>query len=196
MQIRTEWIGLAAAALLAVAAGWFLLPAPRPDATGPDARAAIGKGDYVLTTTAGTPFTAASLTGHPSAVFFGYTHCPDVCPTTLGDITQWQEALGPRQGALRIWFVSVDPERDTPATLADYLSWSEGITGVSGTRAETDKALTSFAIYARRVGDDADYTMDHTAYVMLFDRTGDFVETIGYQEPIEQALPKLIRLLD
>ncbi|MFT3691439.1 SCO family protein [Paenirhodobacter sp.] len=194
IRITTGSIGLIAAAAIAAAAGWFLTGQPQPVTNG--YAATIGKGGYRLTTTAGAPFTAATLRGAPSVVFFGYTYCPDVCPTTLGDITQWQEALGPRAGDLGIYFITVDPERDTLDMLADYLSWSEGITGVAGDRAETDKAMESFAIYARRIGDGPDYTVDHTAYVMLFDRSGDFVGTIGYQEPEEQALPKLIRLLD
>lgn len=194
MRWRADWGALAIAAGIVAAGGWFLVPSPRVPPLAMQQRT-VGQGDYTLTTTTGAPFTAASLRGAPSAVFFGYTHCPDVCPTTLGDITQWQEELGPDAARLRIWFITVDPERDTPPILADYLSWSEGITGVTGSRAQIDKALDAFAIFARRVGADADYTMDHTAYVMLFDAKGSFVGTIGYQEPLEQALPKLTRLL-
>lgn len=160
------------------------------------ARAGIGHGDYRLVTDKGEAFTAQTLSGKPTAVFFGYTHCPDVCPTTLGDISIWQDALGERAQGLRIYFVTVDPERDTAPVLAEYLSWAEGITGVTGAPDQIAAALQSFAVFARRVDDEAgDYTMDHTAFVMLFDRQGRFVDTIGYQEPEATALPKLERLL-
>lgn len=179
-------VGLALAATV-----WFAVIAPRFDTS---VRDTLGQGDYRLAATDGMPFTAARLAGQPSAVFFGYAHCPDVCPTTLGDIETWRQDLGPAGDAMRFFFVTVDPERDTESMLGDYLSWAPGVTGVTGPRAEIDKALRAFRIYARKVGDGPGYTMDHTAYVMLFDRAGRFVETISYQEAPETALPKLRRL--
>ena len=179
--------------LLALAATlWFAVIAPRFDRS---IQSTLGRGDYRLETTDGGDFSEASLQGAPSAVFFGYAHCPDVCPTTLGDIASWKQELGPQAAGLKVYFVTVDPERDTVAMLRDYLSWAEGVTGVTGSRAEVDKALKDFRIFARKVGEGDSYTMDHTAYVMLFGRDGRFVQTIAYQEPLETALPKLRALL-
>lgn len=180
-------LGVTIAAVAAMV--WVALRGPEG---GPD----LGRGDYALQATDGTPFTEATLRGRPSAVFFGYTHCPDVCPTTLGDVAGWQRDLDSAASQLRIFFVTVDPERDTLPMLRDYLSWTDGVIGVTGPRPEIDKAIAAFRIYARKVpGQGSDYTMDHTASVMLFDSDGRFVEKIAYQEPIETVLPKLHRLI-
>ena len=157
----------------------------------------LGQGDYVLATTDGGTFTQASLTGVPSAVFFGFTHCPEVCPTTLGEIGVWQDDLA-KAGLdpLRVFFVTVDPERDTSDVLGDYVSWVPGVTGVTGSREEVDKAIAAFRIYAQKVPlDDGDYTMDHSAMVLLFDENGSFFEPISYQEDIDRAMSQIRRLL-
>ncbi|MFT3689099.1 SCO family protein [Paenirhodobacter sp.] len=189
---RIRLIAWALVGLMLAVTLWFAVLAPRFDTA---VQNTLGQGDYRLDTTDGTPFTADTLKGAPSAVFFGYAHCPDVCPTTLGDLAGWQGELGDAARDLRIYFITVDPERDSLPMLRDYLSWSEGVTGVTGLRAEVDKALRAFRIYARKVGEGTDYTMDHTAYVILFDRDGRFVQTISYQEAPETALPKLRALL-
>ncbi|KFI27426.1 SCO family protein [Paenirhodobacter enshiensis] len=186
-KVQLAALGVTIAALAAMV--WVALRGPEG---GPD----LGQGDYALQATDGTPFTEATLHGRPSAVFFGYTHCPDVCPTTLGDVAGWQRDLDSAASQLRIFFVTVDPERDTLPMLRDYLSWTDGVIGVTGPRPEIDKAIAAFRIYARKVpGQGSDYTMDHTASVMLFDSDGRFVEKIAYQEPIETVLPKLHRLI-
>ncbi len=190
-RVQFALIGLFAAAL----AGMIAVPliAPRLGVTAGDH---LGRGDYTLQTTDGQRFTAATLRGKPSAVFFGYTHCPDVCPTTLGDIAVWQQDLGPQAADLRIFFVTVDPDRDTGPMLRDYLSWTEGVTGVTGPRAQIDRAIAAFNIFARKVdGPEGDYTMDHTASIRLFDGQGRFVGNIGYQEPPDTVLPKLKSLI-
>ncbi|TPE51437.1 SCO family protein [Amaricoccus solimangrovi] len=185
-----ERILVAAAALAAVAAAVLFLRAPDPEAGAP------GRGGYALTATDGSTFTEASLEGHPSAVFFGFTHCPDICPTTLGEIGTWREELGAEARDLRFWFVTVDPERDSVDGLRDYLSWSPGVTGAGGTRAEVDEALAAFRVYARKVPlSDGGYTMDHSSFVMLFDRDGRFVRNIGYREETGSAVAKLRALI-
>ncbi|MCB1339802.1 MAG: SCO family protein [Pseudooceanicola sp.] len=154
----------------------------------------IGPGDYRLETTSGEVFTEDTLKGSPSAVFFGFTHCPEVCPTTLGDIATWQEELGPDH-RLRVFFVTVDPERDTVDTLREYVSWAPGVTGVSGPPAEIAKAIKAFRVLARKVPTgEGNYTMDHSASVLLFDSKGRFFEPIGYQEGFDRAVAKLRRL--
>lgn len=180
-----------AAALLGVL--WVQVIGPRLNAT---LAGSIGRGEYRLTGTDGSEFTQATLRGSPSAVFFGFTHCPEVCPTTLGDIATWKEQLGPEGEDLRVYFVTVDPERDTAEILGDYVGWVPGVTGVTGPPEEVDKAVRAFRIYARKVPlDDGGYTMDHSAMVLLFDRKGELFEPIGYQEGDERALAKLRRLM-
>ncbi len=156
----------------------------------------LGRGDYELQTTDGGTFTQASLKGAPSAVFFGFTHCPEVCPTTLGDISTWQEELSAAgDPPLRVFFVTVDPERDTVDMMGAYSSWVPGVVGVSGSEAEIDKAIKAFRIYARKVPlDNGDYTMDHSASVLLFDEDGRFFEPIGYQEDYDRVIDKIERL--
>ncbi|MDF1855742.1 SCO family protein [Pseudooceanicola sp.] len=184
----TLW-GLAVLALILVA--WVRLIGPMFAQSLSDT---IGPGEYHLTTTKGTAFTEATLRGQPSAVFFGFTHCPEVCPTTLGDIATWKEELGDTV-PLRVFFVTVDPERDTVDQLRDYVSWVPDVQGVSGPREEIDKAIKAFRIYARKVPlEDGDYTMDHSANVLLFDDKGRFFEPIGYQEDYDRALDKIRRL--
>jgi protein SCO1/2 len=185
--------GLALLALLA--AVWVLALAPRFDRTVADS---LGHGDYALVTTDGGSFTQDTLKGEPSAVFFGFAHCPEVCPTTLGDIAGWQDMLAQEgQGPLRTFFVTVDPERDTPEMLRDYVSWAPGVTGVSGPPDEIAKALRAFRIYAQKVPlDGGGYTMDHSALVLLFDARGRFFEPIGYQEETARAMDKIHRLLE
>lgn len=186
--------GLVALALAAVA--WFQLISPRLDQS---IASTLSRGDYVLTGTDGSTFTQDTLQGAPSAVFFGFTHCPEVCPTTLGDIATWQYELtgSDTDVAIRAFFVTVDPERDTIDVLDDYVSWAPGVVGISGSREEIDKALKAFAIYARRVpGNDENYNMDHTASVLLFDENGDLFEPIGYGEGVERAVAKIQRLLE
>lgn len=180
--------GLALLALIAVA--WVRVIGPKFEAGLADT---IGPGDYHLTTTGGEPFTEATLKGSPSAVFFGFTHCPEVCPTSLGDIAAFQEELGDEQ--IRVFFVTVDPERDTVDQLRDYVGWAPGVQGVSGTREEIDKAIKAFRIYARKVPlEDGGYTMDHSANILLFDRRGRFFEPIGYQEDLDRAVAKIRRM--
>lgn len=180
--LRLALWALVAIALMGVV--WFQVVSPRLNQSITDE---IGIGEYLLEATDGSPFTEASLKGAPSAVFFGFTHCPDVCPTTLADIALWQDMLGPLAQGLRVWLITVDPERDTVATLRDYLSWLPGAVGVTGSPAETDKALTTFRGFARKVPlGNGDYGMDHSAGVMLFDASGRYIRSFAYQaDPAE-----------
>ncbi|WP_028716542.1 SCO family protein [Paracoccus sp. J39] len=179
--------------------GWFQFVAPRAGSGSlSDAgTASLGRGDYRLTATDGTEFTQATLQGQPSAVFFGFTHCPDVCPTTLGDVASWQEELGEAGKDLRVFFVTVDPERDTVEALREYVSWVPGVVGVSGAPEEVAKAVKAFRIYARKSPQEGgDYSMDHSSTLLLFDRDGDYAGLIGYQEDRERAMASLRRLLE
>ena len=184
--------GLAVAAL--VGGLWVKVLQPAMTETIADK---IGRGDYALTATDGTIFTEDTLKGAPSAVFFGFTHCPEVCPTTLGDVATWNTILEEEDGKqLRVFFVTVDPERDSAEVLGDYVSWVPGVTGVTGSPDAVAEAIKAFVIYARKVPiESGGYTMDHSASVLLFDDKGQFFEPIGYQEGEDRAMDKIRRLL-
>ena len=153
-------------------------------------------GPFTLTGADGRTFSSSQLAGKPYAIFFGFTHCPDVCPTTLARLVKLRRQLGAGREPFRILFVSVDPERDGPAELRNYLSlFPEPIVGLTGTQARIDHAKRQFGIFSQKVPDQAGgYTVDHTATVLLFDRNGDFVATISAEENDRAALDKLKRI--
>jgi protein SCO1 len=184
-----------AVTILAAAILWLTV-LNRPDDGGGIVAASIG-GPFTLVDQHGNTVTEAALKGQPSAMFFGYTFCPDVCPTTLADMTIWLDDLGAAGDRLKVWFVTVDPERDTQAAMAEYLeAFDPRIVGLTGERAAVDEMLAAFRVYSRKTGEDADYyLMDHTASVYLLDAEGRFTGTIDYQENPETALAKLKRLV-
>lgn len=155
-------------------------------------------GPFTLTDQHGNTVTEAALKGHPSALFFGYTYCPDVCPTTLFEISAWLEKLGPDADDLGVYFVSVDPERDTRELLAEYLSaFDPRITGLTGTPEAVAEIVKGYRVFARKVPlDSGGYLMDHTAAIYLLDSDGTLTGTIDYQEDPDTALKKLRRLVD
>jgi protein SCO1 len=144
----------------------------------------------------GVPVTETAFRGHPSAVFFGFTHCPEVCPTTLFEMDNWLKTLGDEGKDIRAFFVSLDPERDTPEILGTYVgNVSNRITGLTGEPDKVAAMAKSFGIYSKKVPlEGGDYTMDHTASVILLDRSGDFFGTIAYGENQQAAIAKLKRL--
>lgn len=173
---------------------WLVMPVAPPL---PQSSESLGQGSYRLQTTEGQPFTSASLIGQPSLVFFGFTHCPDVCPTTMADIAGWKEDLGPLGDDLKVWFITVDPNRDTADILRAYLSWIPGANGVTGDPAELRKALEAFSIAAREVTtEDGGYAVDHSAPVLLFDQNGRNREIFTYQEAADQVISALRRVLE
>jgi protein SCO1/2 len=128
-------------------------------------------------------------------VFFGFTHCPDICPTTLFEISQVMHTLGPdadRTGAL---FITVDPERDTPTVIKDYLSnFDPHLRGLTGDQASINAVLRAYRVYAKKVPlDNGDYTMDHTAVVYLMDKDGHFVAPFNVSRTPEQEAADLRR---
>ncbi|MHC2623002.1 protein SCO1/2 [Bradyrhizobium huanghuaihaiense] len=158
--------------------------------------AAIG-GPFQLTDQNGKAVTDKSLKGKPTLIFFGYTHCPDVCPTSLFEISEVLRAMGKDADKVNAVFISVDPERDTPATMKDYLSsFDPHLAGLSGDPAETAKVITSYRVYAKKVPTkDGDYTMDHTALIYLMDRDGRFVSPFNLKRTPEEAATDLKRYL-
>lgn len=153
-------------------------------------------GNFTLTDQDGQPITQAAFRGHPSAVFFGFTHCPEVCPTTLFELDGWLKQLGAEGKDIRAYFVSIDPERDTPEMMRNYVTnVSDRITGISGDPAKVAAMAKAFNIYFKKVPlDGGDYTMDHTASVLLLGSGGEFEGTISYGENPDTALAKLKRL--
>ena len=158
--------------------------------------AAIG-GPFQLTDQNGKAVTDKSLKGKPTLIFFGYTHCPDVCPTSLFEISEVLRAMGRDADKVNAIFISVDPERDTPAAMKDYLSsFDPHLEGLSGDPAETAKVITSYRVYAKKVPTkDGDYTMDHTALIYLMDRDGRFVSPFNLKRTPEEAAADLKRYL-
>jgi protein SCO1/2 len=177
-------------ALAVLGATLFLTLRPQDQADG------IG-GSYALVSHDGRPVTEQTFRGKPHLVFFGFTHCPDVCPATLFNISEALRATGERGRDLRALFISVDPERDTPAVLKEYVSsFDERIVGLTGSQAQVDAAVKAFRSFARKApGKDGDYTMEHTSYVYLMDKAGRFVGTFGVTRPPEQAAADLLKHL-
>ncbi len=167
---------IAAAACIAGIAGYWIareLDSSAPQlASGTWLAQARGVAEFQLEDQHGRPFTLQSLRGKPSLLFFGFTHCPDVCPTTLFKLAQAKQAAA--LPGLQIALISVDPQRDTPQALATYVrSFDPDFIGVTGTVAEIRKVATDFGVAMQRVDlPGGDYTMDHTAAVFLTDRQG------------------------
>jgi len=158
--------------------------------------APLGWQPFSLTSEEGVSFGTEELMGEPYAIFFGYTHCPDVCPTMLYEMSEALDTLGGDADKLRVVFVSVDPERDTPDALKNYLTaFDPRIVGLTGTPQSVDAAAKSFHIYYKKVpGEDGDYSVDHATSVILMDAGGHFVGTIGYREDQAQRVAKLKQL--
>ena len=163
---------------------------------GATAPAAIG-GPFQLTDQAGQTVTEKSLQGRPTLIFFGFTHCPDVCPTSLFEISEVLKAMGGDADRVNAYFISVDPERDTNAAMKDYLSsFDPHLKGLTGDPDAIAKTLSGFRVYARKVPlKDGDYTMDHTALIYLMDRDGHFVSPFNLKRTPEEAATDLKRYL-
>jgi protein SCO1/2 len=160
------------------------------------APAAIG-GPFQLTDTGGQTVTDKNLLGRPTLIFFGFTHCPDVCPTSLFEMSEVLRAMGNDADKVNAYFVSVDPERDTAAAMKDYLSsFDPHLKGLTGTPDEVAKVIADYRVYARKVPlKDGDYTMDHTALIYLMDREGRFISPFNLNRKPEEAAADLKKYL-
>src|ERR1700759_5141880 len=163
---------------------------------GVTAPAAIG-GPFQLTDQSGAPVTEKNLQGKPSLIFFGFTPCPDVCPTALFEISEIMRAMGKDADRVNAYFISVDPERDNAAAMKDYLSsFDPHLKGLTGDPASIAKVLTAYRVYAKKVPlKDGDYTMDHTALTYLMDRDGHFVAPFRLDRKPEAAAADLKKYL-
>lgn len=183
------WVLVAVVAVAATALYVFQPPARPLGVTGQE---------FALNSTKGGAFTQEDLRGKPSMIFFGYTYCPDVCPTTLAETTAWRTQLGLSPDDLRIIFVTVDPERDTLDMVRDYVEgFDPSIIGLVGhDLTQTENVKRAFGVFSEKVGEPGDpyYLVNHTALTFLIDKDGAFQGTIAYEEASDTALGK-IRLL-
>jgi len=175
-------IGLA----VTVALGWRLHAnsGPAPSSLG---------GPFTLVDLEGRPVTEKTLRGKPTAIFFGFTFCPEVCPTTLTELTAAMKALGPDADRLNVVFVSVDPERDGPEQMKTYLAnFDPRIQGFTGTVDQVAATAKAYKVYYRKVPlEGGDYTVDHSSAIYLFDAKGRFVAPIGYGEDHDRVVSAL-----
>jgi protein SCO1 len=150
-------------------------------------------GSFTMIGHDGRVVTNADLAGRPYLVFFGYTHCPDFCPTALFDISAVFKELGPDKKVAAL-FVTVDPERDTPDVLKTYLeNFDSRIIGLTGDTKKVEAIAKSFRVYAKKLPGEktGDYTVDHTGVVYLMDKRGKFVSAFNLQRPPQQAAREL-----
>ncbi len=182
---------LAIGAILLGATAWMTLAPREPGAPAPSA---IG-GPFKLISQEGKPVTEADFKGTPTLLFFGYTHCPDVCPTTLFEISELLKGMG-KDKKVTVLFVSVDPERDTPAIMKDYTSsFDPRIVGLTGDRPSVDAMLKAYRVYSKKVpGTGDDYNMDHSAIIYLMDKQMRFVNALNLDKP-EVAAKEIARYL-
>jgi protein SCO1/2 len=175
---------------------------------------AFGLSEYLVRKTVdpagfaiGAPFRLVTQTGQPAderifagtqtALFFGFTHCPDICPTTLSELTLWRDQIGADADDLQIVFVTVDPVRDTPEILTEYLGFFDGsIIGLTGSEADIDKMLSDWGIYRKAFSTASGaISYDHTATIFLLNSQGRLTGTIALQESDEIAIAKLNNLI-
>lgn len=189
---RMGWIAVGLLALLAIWGAWQLTPMVRQWLSSPGMTSSIG-GPFSLIDQRGQRVTQATLTGKPSVIFFGFTHCPDVCPTALSDMSGWLAAMGPAADKLRMVFVTVDPTRDTPVVLNDYMrAFDPRILALTGTEAEITAMLKAYRVFAKKGEATAGaYRMDHSSAIYLMDANGNLTTVIGGGEKTDVAMAKL-----
>jgi protein SCO1 len=177
---------------LVLCVGVIALIEGRSAGTGTVQAAAIG-GPFNLIDQDGQPFSDHDLKGKTFLVFFGFTHCPDVCPTTLFEISEIMRTLGPEADRTAALFISVDPERDTPQAMKDYLSsFDPHLRGLTGDAAALAAVAKAYRVYYKKVPlEGGDYTMDHTAIVYLMDKDGRFVSPFNMRRTADVAAAEL-----
>ena len=178
-KFRLAVIAAAFALLIGLAGyNWYSSLNPRANVTTSqvDPAVRIG-GPFALTDQEGKTVDQTILNGKWTAVFFGYTYCPDVCPVTLQSLARTKSAMGKNADKLQIVFITVDPERDTPANMKAYLAsggFPPGVIGLTGTPEQITAVERAYRISASRVGEGDTYTYNHTSLVYLMDPQGNF----------------------
>lgn len=187
----TLWV-LVALAALALGALYFAQRQQAPEAS--PMNVSFG-GPFTLVDSQGQSFASSRLSGQPYAIFFGFTNCPDVCPTTLARLVKLRRQVGGNDQSFQIVFVTVDPERDGPEEVGRYADLFDApIIGLTGTPAQIAQVKKQYGIFSEKAGEGDSYNVDHTASVLLFDGKGQFQSTISPGESDAAALAKLRRL--
>jgi protein SCO1 len=163
----------------------------------PDTAAGPIGGPFTLVDDTGAAVSQKTLAGKPYAMYFGYSYCPDVCPTTLLDLSRWIKKLGPDAEKLNYVFVTIDPGRDTPKLMHMYLSsFDKHIRGFTGTPEQVAKIAKEYRVYYKKIPTDDDgYVMDHSTIIYLMSADDKFVSVIPYQEGDASAVAKLQNLV-
>jgi protein SCO1/2 len=197
---RTAAWGGSAILVAVLIAGYYMAPSGREHPTQSTHDRGIPSigGPFELVSHKGKRFTHADVAGKAYLVFFGFTHCPDVCPTTLSELTILMDDLGADADRVTPIMITVDPERDTQKILSEYMSsFDSRIVALTGTPQQTEAAVKAFKAYYKKVPlDGGEYTMDHTAGIYMMSAAGAFVGTLDMHEPQDIRLRKLRRLVD
>ena len=192
--VRLLAIAAITAMLALVVAAWFV-----PDLLRERTSSSVFEigGPFVLASSKGGVVDSKTLTGKPYAVFFGFTHCPEVCPTTLYEMSSTLAALGDEAKDFRVFFITVDPARDTVEAMKDYVSnFDPRIEALVPTEDQLKQLASDFRVYYAKVPtSDGAYTMDHTATTYLFGRDGRLEGTLSYDEAAEMRQAKLKKLM-
>lgn len=177
--------------------GWWQVDGPGAPASSGKRPVSFSDMDFRLTDHEGNEVGPDTVIGRPTMVFFGFTYCPDVCPTTLSDISSWLDEIGKDAELLHVIFITIDPERDTVGVMAKYVEYFHpSIRGWTGPEDQIARAVKGFRAYYEKVPTNGEnYTMNHTAGVFLFNAEGRFVSVVDYHESKEVAVPKIRRAL-
>ena len=188
------WLAVVAALGIAGLLAFNMVQQSRQSST---AQAPVLGSAFSLLDQNGEVITEKAFAGRPTALFFGFTQCPEICPVSLFEVSTLMDELGNDRRDLQAFFISVDPARDTPEVIKNYLSpFSDNISGITGDEAGIEALAKSWGVFIKKVPlDDGDYTVDHTASVYLVDRKGRFRGTIAYRENHVTALEKLKLIL-
>ena len=198
---RVSWAIVAVVVFVALATslGWFSeeVMKPRQDNTAELSPLLSAGGTFTAKDQFGKPFTEKNIQGTPTLMFFGFTSCPNICPTTLSELTIILENLGKDTDKIKVVFVSVDPERDTTQKIADYMTpFDKRIIGVTLTPQELSAMAKKFHFYYKKVPmEDGDYTMDHTAGVYMLEANGSFRGVLDLHEPEKVKMEKIHLLM-
>ena len=165
----------------------------------PDLFPGLAQSDFSLVTHEGVTIRNDDLIGKPTAIYFGFTWCPDICPTSLSSMADMKAELASLDDtapSMQLVFLTVDPARDDVAQMKDYVSLFDGdIIGITGTQDAIAQAVRRFGIFAQKIGEGDDYLVDHSSSIYLYDQTGRFKGTISPAEPYEMGLAKMARLV-
>ena len=144
----------------------------------------------------GSKFVSKNLKNQPSLIFFGFTHCPEVCPTTLSQLLEITERLKSKIMTTNIIFITVDPQRDTQEYLKDYISnFNENVIGITGKIMDIKKLADNWGVFFERISSSKDdYTFNHTATVFMLDKKGDYKGTISWGESESSIIQKIVNL--